>query len=402
MIKFCDDNVNLTDSVLSLAKQMGTLGLYSDSKFLEGRTVSINNKEMLNFTSCSYLGLEHHPSIKQGIIAAVEKFGATFSSSRAFCSSPDFAELEELMAQVLGAPLVITTSTTLGHLSAIPILVQERDIVILDHKVHTSVQMAVQMVNRKAEILSISHNDLDQLEHHIKQCQKSSVNNVWYMVDGVYSMYGDLAPLAELHQLLEKYDNFYVYIDDAHGMSWQGKHGRGYVLGSPYLHPKMMVAISMSKSFGIGGGGAVVFQEKSLQRKVDVCGPLKLFANPLTVPLVGGAIASAKIHLSDEIYALQNEIMEKIDHFTFHAKKHDLPLAHDSKTPIQYMILGRENPEMTFKMVRSIMDEGFYVNAVVYPAVSRKESGCRLSISCHNTLEDIESLVECLAFYVKS
>lgn len=399
MLHFNDQGLNQADEVLSLGARMGTGCFYADPKELTGRTVSIGGREVINFTSCSSLGLEHHEKIKQGMIEAIQKYGATFSTSRIFCSSPQFQELEGLMREIFAAHPVITTTTTLGHFSALPVLIQEGDVIILDQQVHRSVQMAAQVMAHKARIATIRHNDLEQLEKSISAHKAAGAGNIWYCADGVYSMFGDLAPLPELHALLQRHEDLYMYIDDAHGMSWQGEHGRGVVLGSDFVHEKMVVAVSLCKSFGIGGGGVVVFQNSAWQRKVDICGPMRIFANPLTVPLVGGAVASARIHLSPEITLLQRNIERRIAHFRACARAKGLPMIHDSTTPIQYVLLGGLKPEPTFHVINAVMEEGFYVNPATFPAVPRNKAGCRLTLCNHVTMEDIAALVDCLAYY---
>ena len=80
------------------------------------------------------------------------------------------------------------------------------------------------------------------------QALKSKHQQIWFLVDGVCSMFGDLAPIAELRELLERHDNLHLYVDDAHGMSWTGVNGRGYALSSAPLHPKMVLTTSLNKA----------------------------------------------------------------------------------------------------------------------------------------------------------
>ena len=83
----------------------------------------------------------------------------------------------------------------------------------------------------------IRHNNMEMLEDMIRE-NPNKYDQIWYMADGVYSMFGNLAPMDDLLTLLEKYENFHLYIDDAHGMSWTGKYGRGTVMGDDGMHPE--------------------------------------------------------------------------------------------------------------------------------------------------------------------
>lgn len=162
---------------------------------LSGRHIQLHGRTAINFGSASYLGLELDSRLAEGTIDAVRRFGTQYCSSRAYVSSSQYPVIEELLEEVFGAPVIVTPTTTLGHLSAIPTVVQEGDMVLMDSDVHSSVKMAVDVVKARgirAEV--IPHNDLDKLVEKIEACKKTC-NDIWFMIDGVYSMHGDIAPL---------------------------------------------------------------------------------------------------------------------------------------------------------------------------------------------------------------
>ena len=110
------------------------------------------------------------------------------------------------------------------------IAVKDQDAIILDHQVHWSVQSAAKILkNRSVPIDMVRHNDLNMLEDKIKRYSDQR-KKIWYMADGIYSMYGDFAPISDLMALSQKYPQLNFYFDDVHGMSWIGKNGTGYVL----------------------------------------------------------------------------------------------------------------------------------------------------------------------------
>lgn len=388
------DRLEIIDAVITEAVRLGLGHLTAEDERLTGRTLRLGGRDLVHFGSCSYLGLELDPRLKQGAIDAIERFGTQFSSSRAYVSAPLYEELEGLLGAVFEAPVIVTPSTTLGHLAAIPALVDERDAVILDHQVHNSVQLAarqLQPIGTHVEL--VRHSRLDLLEERIRELRHHH-RHVWYLLDSVYSMYGDVAPLEELAALGERYEQLRLYVDDAHGMSWKGRHGRGVALDRVPLHPRMVVATSLNKSFG-AGGAALVFAEATTRQRVRNCGATLIFSGPLQPPMLGAAIASARIHLSDEIYALQRRLRARFDHCSRLLASVDLPVPSSPDSPVRFV--GMYSTRAAQQMALRLMDEGYYVNTGQFPAVAVKKSGVRFSLNLHQTEEDIRGLVDAIA-----
>ena len=201
------------------------------------RLLHVDNKELLNFSSCNYVGLEADSRLKQAAIAAIEKYGVQFYTVRAYVSLQPYEELESLLDQMYGLPTVVMPTTMLGHITCMPVLVEAVDAVILDHQVHTSVQVTAKILKSQGtHIEMVRHNRMDYLENRINKL-KDQYKKIWYFADGVYSMYGDIAPMKPLYELMETYEQFHVYIDDSHGMSWTGKkRDRGcFLKGLPLI-----------------------------------------------------------------------------------------------------------------------------------------------------------------------
>ena len=112
-----------------------------DACFEATNCVTIDGKPLVNFGSCSYLGLEHEPQLKQGVIDAVRQYGTQFSSSRTYLSLSLYKDLEKALYQIFRQPLIVSASTTLGHLATIPVVVKDNDAVIIDLQAHSSIQM---------------------------------------------------------------------------------------------------------------------------------------------------------------------------------------------------------------------------------------------------------------------
>jgi 7-keto-8-aminopelargonate synthetase-like enzyme/predicted N-acyltransferase len=391
--------IDTIDECLTNGVKNGIFQVSLEDDILNGRIVTINNRKVVNFGSCSYLGLEVDERLKQGAIDATIRYGTQYSSSRLFSACNLNEELEDLFFKMFdNNPSILAATTTLTHVSAIPILIQDDDLVILDHQVHGSVQLAVQLVKaRGTEIAMIKHNRMDMLEDLIK-LNPNKYNKIWYMADGLYSMYGDYAPLKDIVSLLDKYGNFHFYVDDAHGMSWTGKHGNGYVLSQISLHPKMVLSTSLAKGFGTGGG-VLVLKDLEMRRKIFTCGSSYTYSGPVQPPMLGASIASAKIHLTDEIYNLQGQLKKKLQLTQEIIKKYELPLVlpSDNHSPIFYIALGL--PRVGYNMVKKLLNEGFYTNIGIFPGVPVKCCGLRLAVTNGQTEDDIKNVLTAFAHH---
>jgi 7-keto-8-aminopelargonate synthetase-like enzyme len=392
-----EERLAILDEVMMEGVGKGLLQLSPEDHALDGRTVLLNGKSHINFGSCSYLGLELDPRMREAVIDAVTRYGTQFSSSRAYLSSPQYAELESLLDVMFGGYSLVVPTTTLGHLATLPCLVESRDAVLLDHQVHSSVQMAANQLRVKgATVELIRHNHMERLEAMIQRVAKTH-DRIWYMADGVYSMFADLAPFAALKELLDRYPQLHLYMDDSHGVGWAGRHGRGPALDALGGHPRVVAACSLNKSFA-AAGGAIVFPDPEMRRLVRTSGGPMIFSGPVQPPLLGAAIESAKIHLSDELPVLQSALRERIDLFTDLADEFMLPLASRDVTPIRYIPLGL--PVVTHDVLHRLYEDGLYTNLGAFPAVPMKHSGVRATLTLHHSLDDVRALVESLAHHV--
>jgi len=382
------------DQIVTYGIEKKILHLFTEDVPFEGTKIMINGKQVLNFGSCSYLGLEFDERLKEGAIKAIKKYGTQFSESRAYVSVGSYKELEILLEKIFEASCVITPTTTLGHIANIPVLVDDEDAVIMDQQVHNSVQTAVQIVKaRGVHIELVRHNRMDLLEERIKELRQKH-KKIWYMADGIYSMFGDCSPVEKIYEFLERYPEFYYYVDDAHGMSIHGKHGRGFVLSNHRIHNRMMMVTSLNKAFA-SGGGVMVYGDKEWARKVGTVGGPLLSSGPMQPSGIGAAIAAAKIHLSDEIIEMQERLQDNIQFTLLLLKKYKLPLI--SKAGAAIFFVGVSLPKLGHNIVRRMLDAGYYVNLGVFPTVPMKQTGIRFTITRLHTFKEIENMITKLA-----
>ncbi|MFU1858135.1 aminotransferase class I/II-fold pyridoxal phosphate-dependent enzyme [Sphingobacterium sp. NGMCC 1.201703] len=389
-----DNFMKAVDQSISEGVKRGILHLTQQGQLTTDNLIRINDSELVNFTSCSYLGLEHDARLKHAAIAAVEKYGVQFSESRAYVSIDLYRELEELMSEIFEAPTIVAPTTTLAHLSAIPVILDSGDAVIADQQLHNSVLSGINVfrANWPVHFEVLRHNRLDLLRERIEMLQKSH-NRVWYFADGIYSMFGDRCPADEIFDLLAAYPSFHTYIDDAHSMSILGKNGRGHILSNHTIHERMIIASSMAKAFATGGG-MLVFPNKELARRVRACGAPFNSSGPLQPATLGAAVASAKIHLTDEIAVLQTELANRIKYANSLFKETSLPLISNFDSGIFFV--GTSRAELAYIIMEKMIKRGFLLNIGVFPAVSQNHSGIRFTITVLQSYDQIEQMVKTL------
>ncbi|XCF04813.1 aminotransferase class I/II-fold pyridoxal phosphate-dependent enzyme [Tamlana crocina] len=389
--------LDTVDEVFTDATKQGVLHLYADGEVFTGRKISINKKSLFHFGTTGYLGLEQDERLKKAAAKAIFRYGTQFPLSKTYISHPLYRSLEGKVAQMYGHPVIITKNSSLGHIGVIPSAVSDRDAIILDHQVHWSVQSAAKTLKtRSVPIEMIRHNHLDMLEDKIKKLS-SKHKRIWYMADGLYSMYGDEAPVLELMELSNKYPQLHFYFDDVHGMSWAGKNGTGFVMDKLQELPEHVLLFgTLSKTFG-ASGAVLVCSNKKMYGKIKTFGGPLTFSAQLEPASVAAAIASADIHLSPEIYTLQQDLLERINFFNAELDKTDLPLIKRNHSPVFY--IGTGMPITGYNFVNRLMREGFFVNLGIFPAVPIKNTGVRITVSRHNQKEEIKALVEAMDYH---
>ncbi len=353
-------------------------------------TITIEGKALINFGSCSYMGMEFDERLIEGSIKTLRRFGSQFSSSRAYLSISEYDELEGLLSQIFEAHCIVTPTTTLGHISTLPIIVEEDDAVIADQLVHNSVFTAIELLkSKRVHVERVRHNNMEALEKRIMEL-KNRHSKIWYMADGIYSMYGDTCPIHEIERLLNKHKEFHVYLDEAHSMSCYGKHGRGFVLSKIKMHERMVIASSLNKAFA-AGGGVIVFPNKEWKRKVRNCGGPLMFSGPVQPAVLGAGIASAKILLSDEIVSLQDQLHSNIEHTQKTIERLGLPCISNNKSTIFF--IGVSLPKIAKEIIPLLKEAGYFLNIGIFPSVPMRNTGIRFTITRLHNKEEITKML---------
>jgi 7-keto-8-aminopelargonate synthetase-like enzyme len=372
--------------------EANVLLLRSASSGYRGSTVDVAGTELLNFGSCSYLGLEVRSDVKEGAIQAIRQYGTQFPFAKPQLECALYHELESSLEAMTGGKVLVASSATLAHLAAMPALMSPRDALIVDRLAHASLYTAASLLKHvQQEVLA--HNQMDFLATRVADLSRTH-ERVWYILDGVYSMSGDFAPMARLRDLMLEFPKLHLYADDAHCTSWTGKHGRGFTLQEIGDRERVIVTLSLNKAFS-AGGGAIVVPNEEFRRRIRYAGAAMMFSGPIQPPMLGAAVASAKVHLTPEFETLQRTLHERIRRLHELAAIHNVALTTRDLTPIVFVPCGQE--QAMYTLFHAMCHRGFYIAPAVFPAVARTRAGLRLTVSLHNNAEDTERLMEALA-----
>ncbi len=381
--------------VINLFKSSGKSHLTTQDNHYNGKYIGIETLgNFLNFSICDYLGLSVDERLKKASVDAIGKYGTYTAISRTFLKLNIYRQAEELVSQIFEKPVLLLPRTTLSHITVLPIIIDRHDAVLLDHQVHTTVRTASDILRSYGiHTETIHHNDLAALEKKYNELA-NTYDKVWYFTDGVYSMFGDTLPIHELEILLNKLPKLFLYVDDAHGMSWTGKNGSGFLLSQINYHEKLFLVTSLGKGFG-AGGSAIVCPNEETRQKILLLGVPLMFTSPVEPATLGAIIAAAKIHLSSEITERQGKLSELIRYFYKTAENLHLPVVDFTPTPIAMIATGK--PDLANEISDSLFENNIHVTGAIYPAVPYNNSGIRITLNHYQSKKDIDKLLNVLA-----
>jgi 7-keto-8-aminopelargonate synthetase-like enzyme len=237
-------------------------------------------------------------------------------------------------------------------------------------------------------VVPIPHSDMEALERAIYDTE--GAERIWYLTDGVYSMYGDVTPAADLVELLDRHPRLHVYCDDAHGFGWAGRHGRGKFLERLGWHDRVVVIVGLAKGFG-SLGGAIATRDPELIDLIRLCGPGLMFGGPVPPPNLGASIAAARILLSSEIIERQTALLDRIRLVNRLSDEIGLALVSKDETPIWFYDVG--SLDHMIRLLATMKERGFYLNGSAFPAVPHGHAGIRFTVTLDNSPEQIEEML---------
>jgi len=371
----------ITDELASLKQQ----GLYNTIRTIgspQGAWLVVDGKRVLNFCSNNYLGLANHPRIVLAAKAATEKYGVGPAAVRSIAGTMELhVELERRLAAFKGAEACITFQSGFAtNLATVPALAGKEDAIFSDELNHASIIDGCRLSGGK--IVRYQHNDANDLRRVIAEEKKIGFRRAMIISDGVFSMDGDIAPLADLVKVAEEED-YLLMVDDAHGEGVLGKGGRG-IVDHFGLHHRVDIEIgTLSKAFGVVGG--CVAGDKTLVEWLRQRGRPFLFSSAMTAPDVAACLAA--VDLLEESTELVDRLWDNARYFKAEMKT----LGFDtgvSTTPITPVMLGEAPLAQQFS--RSLFENGVFGMAIGFPTVPKGKARIRVMISAAHSRDDLD------------
>ncbi|MGI6549765.1 MAG: aminotransferase class I/II-fold pyridoxal phosphate-dependent enzyme [Syntrophomonadales bacterium] len=342
-------------------------------------------RDMIYFGSNDYLNLTRHPRVIKAGQEALEKYGAGAGSVPLLGGTFDIhVRLEEALARFKGCEAaVIYTSGFGSNAGTLISMLQKEDCAILDMLDHASLVDGCINTN----IRYFSHNNMQSLERVLKR-SKDKYRTKLVVVDGVYSMDGDIAKLDQIVDLAHHY-GAYVMVDEAHATGVIGEHGRGTPEHFHIEGQVDIVAGTLSK--GLGGVGGFIASSKQLVELIRFYSRSYIFSTAMTPQAAGSLVEALKV--IEEEPELREKLWENIRYF--HKGLTDIGFdLGNAETAIFPIIIG---DDLKVKEIcRRCHEENLYVNPVVFPAVSKKLSRIRISLMAGHTREQLDRALDIL------
>jgi 8-amino-7-oxononanoate synthase len=357
---------------LAALKQRGLLRTLRESRREDGIWIERGGRKLLSFCCNDYLNLAQHPAIAEAAIAAIREYGVGAGGSRLITGNhPLFAKLEEKLARLKGTDAAcVFGSGYLANAGIIPVLAGDDGLILIDELSHACLWAGTQLSRGRTHIFR--HNDLDHLEALLKS-ERAKHPQALIVTDGVFSMDGDLAPLADMNTLAQRHDAW-LMTDDAHGL---GVLGGGRGSGRDDIPLQMG---TLSKAIG-GYGGYLAASRPVIELMKNRA---RTFVYSTGLPPV---MAAAAIAALDLIERERDYIARPLANARTFTRLTNLP---DAQSPIVPVIIGDEEP--TMQASRLLEDEGFLVSGIRPPTVPQGTSRLRFTFTAQHPKAEIERL----------
>lgn len=370
-----------------LPQQIKAKGVYPYFRCIESEQnteVIMSGKKVLMFGSNSYLGLTNHPKVIEAAIEATKKYGTGCAGSRFLNGTLDLhLELEKELAEFVGKEDAIIYSTGFQvNLGVVSCVTGREDYVICDELDHASIVEGRRL--SFSQTLKYKHNDMASLEKELQKCKPDKIKLI--VVDGVFSMEGDVANLPEIVRLAKQY-NANIMVDEAHGLGVMGDHGRGVCNHFGLTKDVDLIMGTFSKSLAAIGG--FIAGDASIINYLRHNSRPYIFSASNTPAATAAAQAALHIMKSEperiaHLWDITNYSLERFRELGFE-------IGHTS-TPI--IPLYVRDMEKTFMVTKMLFEEGVFVNPVIPPACSPEDTLIRFSLMATHSKEQIDIAVE--------
>jgi 8-amino-7-oxononanoate synthase len=368
-------------------QQAKAAGIYPYHRVIQSdqdTEVTINGKKVLMFGSNAYLGLTNHPKVKEAAIAAVKKYGSGMAGSRHLNGTLDIhIELEKKLADFVGKDDAIIYSTGFQvNLGVVSCLTGREDYILWDELDHASIIEGHRL--SFSQKLKFRHNDMNSLEKQLQKCEPDKIKLI--VVDGVFSMEGDIANIPEIVRLARKY-NANIMVDEAHGLGVLGHQGRGTCDHFGLLPEVDLIMGTFSKSLASIGG--------FIASSEPVINYLRHRSRSYIFSASSTPAATAAANAAFDIMVNEPERIEHLWDLTNYALRGFREMGCEignTSTPIIPLYI-RDN-DKTFYITTELFKHGIFVNPVVAPAVAPSDTLIRFSLMATHTFEQLDFALE--------
>lgn len=366
------------------AQEIGLYPYFTPIQEVYGNKIKIDGKEMIMVGSNNYLGLINHPRAIKAAQEALEKYGVSTCGSRFLNGTLDIhVKLEERLAKFMKKEAALAFSTGFQtNLGIISTVAGKGDAVVTDRMDHASIIDACRL--SFANVYKFKHNNMDDLERILSSLEEKIGKLI--VVDGVFSMEGDLANLPGIVKVARKYEAK-IMVDDAHGIGVIGKNGRGTAEHFGVEEEIDLVMGTFSKSFASLGG--FVAGEKKVISYIKHFARSLIFSASITPASVATVLANL------DIIETEPGRRERLWYITEKMKSGFKAMGYNigaTQTPIIPIIIGSD--DLTFMLWKLLRENGIFTNPVIYPAVPKDQSLIRTSYSATHTDEELDIVLE--------
>lgn len=373
-----------------LPQQMMEKGVYPYFREIQGKQgteVEMEGQNVLMFGSNAYTGLTGDDRVINAGIEAMKKYGSGCAGSRFLNGTLDIhVQLEKELAEFIGKDEALCFSTGFSvNAGVIPALLTRNDFIICDDRDHASIVDGRRLSFAKS--LHFKHNDMKDLERCLRRCARNAVKMI--VVDGVFSMEGDLAKLPDIVALKHKYPNTIVMVDEAHGLGVFGRQGRGVCDHFNLTKEVDIIMGTFSKSLASIGG--FVAADKILINYLRHNARTYIFSASDTPAATACALEALHIIQNEpgriqSLWEVTNYALSKFREAGFEIGETESPI----------IPLYVRDVEKTFIVTKRAFDEGVFINAVIPPACAPQDTLVRFALMANHTKEQVDRAVAAL------
>jgi 8-amino-7-oxononanoate synthase len=373
-----------------LARASGYWPYYKTVESASTPRLTVEGHDVINFGSNNYLSLSYHPEVIEAAVAATKRFGSGVTGSRLLNGTLSLhKELEAELADFYAREAALVFSTGyVANVASIAGFLGRRDVAVVDKEIHNSLLTGVRLSG--ASMKRFRHNDLEHLDKVLASLPTDAGKGI--ILDGVYSMGGDTAPLDRIVEIARRHPNTFVLDDEAHGIGVLGDRGRGALEQYGVLDEIDLVTITFSKTLG-SCGGALMGSQEAIEL-LTLTSDTLIFTASNTPGSVAAALAALRILRAEPDRPAR--LRANVTAFLAMLHERGVP-TNPVESAIVTIPLERFDEVSTVLLALDLLDKGVFVNPVIPPAVTKEMGLIRLSLMVDHDPPLLEEAADTLA-----